>query len=149
MFPNLASANLHFGDLLLLIFWTDVPIILNMSDETLQHFKYEIALGSAIPMPKPKIDYYPNDQYTVQQYLHTLCKVNVGALGKVKNKWRFGEDAPPSAKLGSRPDIREFFDFAEKLGIIEPAEGGDPSSEEFTPYKLTEAYWDRFDKFVQ
>lgn len=131
-----------------------------MVTETYRHFKYEIALGAEIPMPKPPIDYYEKEQFSVQQYLHTLCKVHVGSLGKIEGKWAFGPDAPKSAKLGSRPDITQIFDYAEKMGIIEaapgenlpPAEGEEAPSEgagPFTPYKLSQGYWTAFDRFAQ
>lgn len=124
-----------------------------MNIETFKHFKYEIALGAEIPMPKPAINYYPHDQYTVQQYLHTLCKLHVGSLGKRGGKWAFGDDAPDDARLSSRPEIISVFDFAEKMGIIEPApsEGGPAADdpEAFIPYKLSQKYWDSFDKFAK
>lgn len=121
-----------------------------MNVETFKYFKYEIALNQPIPMPKPPIDYYVNDQYTVQQFLRILCKVHVGSLGKKDNKWCFGEDAPHDAKLGSRPDITQMFDFAEKLGIIVQSQAEGESGEgAFIPYKLSDAYWDKFDKYAQ
>ena len=120
-----------------------------MSSDTFKHFKYELALGNAIPMPKPPIDYYPHDQFTVQQFLVALCKTNVGSLGKRGGKWEFGEDAPSTARLSSRPDITEIFDFAEKLGIIEQQSGdAEGASGAFIPYKLSEAYWDKFEKYT-
>ncbi len=121
--------------------------------ETYKHFRYEIALGAEIPMPKPPIDFYPHDQFTVQQYLHTLCKVNVGSLGKIAGKWAFGKDCPAGVKLGSRSDIAQVFDFAEKKGILveAPAEAQSIEGlpEGFTVYQLSPDYWDKFDKFVQ
>jgi len=118
-----------------------------MSIEEYRHFKYEMALGSDIPMPEPKIGYYPHDQFTLQQYLLTLCKQHIGSLGKSNGKWRFGDDAPPNVRLSSRPDIVQLFDFAEKLGIIVPAEGGE--SADFQPYQLSKAYWEKFDKYSE
>ncbi|MBU1319549.1 MAG: hypothetical protein KKG33_01730 [candidate division Zixibacteria bacterium] len=118
-----------------------------MSIEAYRHFKYEMALGADVPMPEPKIDFYPHNQFTLQQYLHILCKVHVGSLGKLNGKWKFGEDAPPNVRLSSRPDIVQLFDFAEKMGIIEakPSEGGE--STDFQPYQLSKQYWDKFDKY--
>jgi len=120
-----------------------------MPEETYKHFKYEIALGEPFPMPKPPINYYPNMQYSVQQFLHTLCKKHVGSLGKRGGKWEFGEDAPKDARLGNRPDIIQIFDYAEKMGVIVPDSGADTASpESFIPYKLADAYQTKFDKFV-
>jgi len=123
-----------------------------MDAETFKHFKYEMALGAAIPMPEPKIDYFPHSQFSVQQFLHTLCKANVGALGKRAGVWSFGEGAPEGVRLSSRLDIVQILDFAEKLGIIEAVsaggDSGDQQSDVFTAYKLTEKYWEKFDKFV-
>jgi len=113
-------------------------------------FKYEITLGSEVPMPKPPIDFYPQQQFTVQQYLYTLCKENVGALGKKDGKWAFGEGCDPLVKIHSRTDIIQIFDYSEKLGIIipDPEAGGDAGNpESFIPYKLSESYWSKFDKF--
>ncbi len=121
-----------------------------MYTETYKHFKYEIALDQAIPMPKPALDYFTNYQYSVQQYLYALCKMHVGSLGKKEGKWSFGEDAPPTVKLASRPEIVQIFEFAEKMGVIEPASSESPAGEgQFIPYKLTQAYWDKFDKYAQ
>lgn len=120
-----------------------------MAEETYKHFKYEIALGEPFPMPKPPVNYYQNEQYSVQQFLRALCKLNVGSLGKRGGKWAFGEDAPLDAKLSSRPDITQIFDFAEKMGIIEPESEQSAAGEEtFVPYKLSQAYWEKFDKFA-
>jgi len=118
-----------------------------MAIETIQHFRYEIALGSPIPFPEPKLDYYPHDQFCVQQFLRALCKEKVGSLGKQGGKWAFGPDAPASVKLSSRPDIRQVFDFAEQLGIIVPDSASGDGAEGFVPYKLAESYWEKFDKF--
>ncbi|MEZ5360001.1 MAG: hypothetical protein R3F48_14390 [Candidatus Zixiibacteriota bacterium] len=121
--------------------------------ETYKHFRYEIALGAEIPMPKPPIDYFPHDQFTVQQYLHTLCKVNVGSLGKVDGKWALGKDCPSHVRLSTRPDIIQVFDFAEKKGILIPApEEGQKIEglpEGFVVYQLSKEYWDKFDGFTQ
>ena len=120
--------------------------------ETFKHFKYEIALGKAIPMPKPTIDYYPNYQYSVQLFLHALCKTHVGSLGKIEGKWSFGENAPKEVRLSARFDIIQIFDYAEKMGIIEPKpsdSGLDREEAAFIPYQLSKAYWDRFDKYAQ
>jgi hypothetical protein len=118
-----------------------------MAIETYRHFRYEIALGAAIPMPKPGFDYYPHDQYSLQRYLHTLCKKHVGSLGKREGKWSFGDDAPEGVRLSTNMEFMELLDFAEKMGIIVPSEseggGGD-----FTPYKLSDTYWERFEKFA-
>jgi hypothetical protein len=123
-----------------------------MDVETFKHFKYEIALGAAIPMPEPKIDYYSHCQFSVQQFLHTLCKEHIGSLGKRKGEWQFGEDAPASARLSSRSDITQLLDYAEELGVIEPKppEGteADQSADIFVPYQLSKAYWDKFEKFL-
>jgi hypothetical protein len=122
-----------------------------MEVETFKHFKYEIALGASIPMPEPKIDYYPQSQFSVQQFLHTLCKEHIGSLGKRKGQWEFGEDAPSSARLSARSDITQLFDYAEELGIIEPKTDGDtPADQEtdvFVTYQLSKRYWDKFEKF--
>ena len=115
-----------------------------MAEETFKHFRYEIALGAPIPIPKPKIDYYSGQQYSLQQFLHTLCKENIGSLGKREGKWSFGEDAPKRAALHSRADITQLFDFAEQMGIIEPDSS---AAGDFIPYKLSEKYWEKFDKF--
>lgn len=116
-----------------------------MSSEALRHFRYEIALGAAIPMPKPPYDYFPNSQFCLQQFLHALCKENVGTLGKKEGRWSFGPEAPESVRLASKSEVVEYLNLAAELGIIEPApsEGGD-----FTPYKLSERYWTKFDKFA-
>ena len=101
-------------------------------------------------MPKPPIDFYPNEQYSVQQYLRMICKVKVGSLGKRDGRWEFGGEVPEGVKLSSRPDIMQIFDFAAELKIIEPkpAEGSDPNQPGvFIPYQLSQSYWDRFDKF--
>jgi len=123
-----------------------------MQAETFKHFKYEIALGVAIPMPKPELNYYPKKQYSVQQFLHALCKEHVGSLGKRGGKWEFGPDAPHEARLSSREDITQVFDFAEKMGIIEPEttppSQPDENGEVFIPYRLSKAYWSRFDSFA-
>lgn len=102
-------------------------------------------------MPEPKIDYYPHNQFSVQQFLHTLCKQHVGSLGKKNGVWELDQDAPASARLSARQDLVEILDYAEQLGIIVPAPPGGASADQadgaFTPYKLSEAYWERFDKF--
>ena len=123
-----------------------------MDVETFRHFKYEIALGAPIPMPKNKIEYFPHNQFTVQQYLHTLCKVNIGALGKKDGRWYFPGEEGQAARLHSRPDILEIFDAAEKMGILEPKppeEEPQVSAEEgFAPYRLSKSYWEKFDKYA-
>jgi len=121
-----------------------------MADTSLKYFKYEIALDNAIPMPKPEIDFFPHDQYTVQQYLYTLCKANIGALGKRDGKWEFGEAPFPKVSLSSRSDIVQIFKFAEELGIIVPAEGVENADQPgtFIPYQLSKAYWTKFDKYA-
>ena len=108
-------------------------------------FRYEIALGAPFPIPEPKLDYYPHSQDNLQQFLHALCKKNIGSLGKKDGKWSFGEDCPDSVKLGSRQDLKQLFDFAEELNIIvaKPDAGG----EGFIPYQLSESHWSKFDKF--
>jgi len=118
-----------------------------MDKAALKLFRYELALGKEVPVPKPQVDYHSNSQYCIQQFLHALCKEHVGSLGKRNGKWEFGPDAPASVKLSSRPDIKEQFDFAEELGIIVPAEGGE-NAEGFTPYQLSKASWEKFDKFA-
>ena len=115
-----------------------------MSVETYSHFRYEIALGAEYPMPKPLIDYYDQEQFTLQQYLHTLCKANIGALGKRGKEWSFGDDAPESVKMYKYPEFVELLNYAERMGLIVPA---DPQGE-FTPYKLSESYWEKFDSFA-
>ena len=122
-----------------------------MSTETLKHFKYEITLGAKFPMPKPPIDFYPNEQYSVQQYLRMLCKEKVGSLGKRDGKWEFGGEVPDGVRITSRPDIMQIFDFAVELKIIEPKppEGTDPNQAGvFIPYQLSKPYWNRFDSFA-
>jgi len=123
-----------------------------METETFQHFRYEVVLGEPVELPKPKINYYQHNQYSVQQYLHTLAKLHVGSLGKRESKWVFGPDAPPDARLTSRPDITQLFDYAERMGILEPAAPADVTVEnlpgDFTPYKLSVTYWEKFDKFA-
>ncbi|MCK5126961.1 MAG: hypothetical protein KAR42_11960 [candidate division Zixibacteria bacterium] len=104
-------------------------------------------------MPKPPIDFYPHDQFTVQQYLHTICKVNVGALGKIDGKWTFGKDCSPAVRLSSRSDISQVFDFAEKKGILveapQEAQSLEGLPEGFVVYQLSQEYWDKLDKFAQ
>ncbi len=125
----------------------------NMSFETFKHFRYEIALDQPIEMPKPAIDYYPQEQYSVQQYLHILCKVNIGSLGRIDDKWALGEDAPASVKLSTRPDITQIFDFALRKEILEeiPLEEHTENQKTrgFTPYRLSKVYWEKFDKYAQ
>ena len=125
----------------------------SMSIETFKHFKYEIALGAPLPMPKPVINFYPHNQYSVQQYLHTLCKEHIGSLGKRNGRWEFGPEVPEDVRLGARPDIIEVFDFAERMGIIEPKSSGQPTAipddNAFIVYQLSKAYWKSFDKFDQ
>ncbi len=119
---------------------------------TFKSFKYELALGAVIEMPKPKLDFFPNEQYSVQQYLHTLCKVNIGSLGKRGSKWAFAGPDSEKVKLGTRIDVTVMFDFAEQLKIIVPkpdqAPQADEGEEPFVVYQLSEPYWDRFDKFA-
>jgi len=119
---------------------------------TFKSFKYELALGAAIEMPKPKMDFFPNEQYSVQQYLYTLCKVNIGSLGKRGSKWAFAGPDAEKVKLSTRPDVTEIFDYAEQLKIIIPKPDQTPSAEEgqepFVVYQLSEPYWERFDKFA-
>ena len=125
--------------------------IFSMDTATFKHFKYEIALGAAVPMPKPAIDFFPHCQYSVQQFLFTLCKENIGALGKKDGKWAFGEKFEPKVQVTKRHDIVQILDFAEQLKIIEPEQGSGAesgASGSFIPYKLSEAYWDKFDKFT-
>lgn len=120
-----------------------------MVREEFKFFKYELALGTPIPMPKPKIDAFPNDQNTVQQFFHAAFKVHAGALGKKDGKWAFSEGVGPDVKLSTRPDITQLFDFAVELGVIEPAQPGQSSADgAFTPFQLSKAYWDKFDKFA-
>lgn len=117
-----------------------------MESMTFKYFKYEIALGTTVPMPQPKIEVFPHDQFSVQQYLHTLCKAHVGSFGKRNGEWDFADDVRGDVKLYTRPDIIQILDFSEKLGIIEqaPAEGA-AGGGDFVPYKLSKAYWTRFD----
>jgi hypothetical protein len=123
-----------------------------MDVETFKYFKYEIALGSIIPMPPPPIDYYTSKQFSFQQFLHTLCKEHIGALGKKDGSWSFGPDASDRARLGSRSDITELFDFAAEIGIIEEIPPDQEPNERgegvFVPYQLSKAYWEKFDKFA-
>jgi hypothetical protein len=123
-----------------------------MDAKTTKYLKYEIALGSDIPMPAPPIDYYTSKQFSLQQFLHTLCKAHIGSLGKKDGAWMFGPDASERARLSSRSDITELFDFAAEVGIIEeippdqePKERGEGV---FVPYQLSKAYWEKFDKFA-
>ncbi len=122
-----------------------------MDIETFKHFKYEIALGSPIPMPEPRIDYYPHSQFSVQQFLHALCKAHIGSLGKRGGRWAFGDDAPPGVRLSSRSDITQLLDYAEELGIIEPkpADGAVEVTDTgaFVTYQLSKSYWDKLDRF--
>ena len=112
-----------------------------MDTGSFKYFKYEITLGATMEMPQPKIDWYPHNQHSIQQFLYTLCKEHVGALGKKDGKWTPGDEEYAELKLGSRADITQMFDFAEQMGIIAPADAvGD-----FTPYKLSDAYWTKFD----
>lgn len=119
---------------------------------TFKSFKYELALGAAIEMPKPKLDFFPNEQYSVQQYLHTLCKANIGSLGKKGSKWSFAGPDSEKVKLSTRADVTEIFDYAEQLKIIVPKPDQPPPGEgedqPFVVYQLSEPYWDRFDKFA-
>lgn len=123
-----------------------------MTKEILRYFKYEIALGAAIPMPKQKIDVHPNDQNSVQQFLHALCKAHIGSLGKKDGSWAFGGELAHKAKLSSRPDIVEIFDTVEELGIIEKATPENvvvkDEDTSFVPYQLSQAFWEKFDKFI-
>jgi hypothetical protein len=123
-----------------------------MNIEAFKCFKYEIALGIAIEMPKPPIDYYPNKQFTIQQFLYTLCKEHIGSLGKKDGKWEFGEDASDRARLSSRSDITEIFDYAQKLGFIEEIPADQEPKERgegvFVPYQLSKSSWEKFDKFA-
>ena len=122
-----------------------------MAEMSFKYFKYEMALGNAIPMPEPKIDFFPNRQYSFQQYLHTLCKENEGALGKQGGKWAFGPKYEPTVKLSTRADFTELLDFAEQLGVLEAAASEETQTvgeEPFVPYRLSEAYRNRFDKFA-
>jgi hypothetical protein len=124
-------------------------VIMDITDY--KYFKYEMALGTALPMPAPKLDTFPESQYSVQQFLHMVCKEHVGALGKREGKWCFGDEVEPKVNLGSRSDITLILDFAEQLGVIvrKPSDDGGPSGEGgFTPYQLSQAYWERFDKFA-
>jgi len=119
---------------------------------TFKSFKYELALGATIEMPKPKLDFFPNEQYSVQQYLYTLCKANIGSLGKKGSKWALAGPDSDKVKLGTRADVTEIFDFAEQLKIIIPKPDQTPEAgegeEPFVVYQLSEPYWDRFDKFA-
>ncbi len=115
-----------------------------MSIETYSHFRYEIALGAPIPMPQPPIDYFDKQQYSLQQYLHALCKDNVGALGKKEGEWSFGPDAPETVQMYKYTEFIELLNYAERMGLIVPAE----AQGDFTPYKLSETYWEKFDKFA-
>jgi hypothetical protein len=122
-----------------------------MEVESLKYFKYEIAVGAAVPVPKPKSDAYPNNQNSVQEFLYTLCKENIGALGKVEKEWVFNEAVVgEKVRLDNRPDLRRIFDFAEELKMIEPApdQSGEGWPEGFCAYKLSDTYWTKFDKFA-
>ena len=123
-----------------------------MSKELVKYFKYEIALDSAISMPKPKIDIYANDQDNVQQFLHALCKTHIGSLGKNEGSWEFGGELAHKVRLSSRPDIVDIFDIVEELGIIEKASADNitvkDEREAFIPYQLSQGYWTKFDKFA-
>jgi len=121
-----------------------------MVDATFKYFKYEIVLDNAIPMPKPEIEFFPHNQYSVQQYLHTLCKVHIGALGKRDGKWEFGEGPYDKVPLGPRPDVTQVFDYAAELKIIVPVEGVENADQPgtFIPYQLSKAYWTKFDKYA-
>ena len=118
---------------------------LNMDITDYKYFKYELALGTALPMPSPKLDVFPESQYSVQQFLHAVCKENEGSLGKKEGKWCFGDEVQPKVNLSPRTDITQILDFSEQLGVIEP---GTPTEGGFTPYKLSQKYWDKFDKYA-
>lgn len=113
-----------------------------MDTASYKYFKYEITLGAPMPMPQPKIDWYPHNQHSIQQFLYTLCKEHIGALGKKDSQWVAGDEEYQNLKLSSRSDITQIFDFAEEMGIIEP---GDAAGD-FTAYKLSKTYWAKFDE---
>jgi len=121
-----------------------------MDTKTLKYLRYEIALGSAIPMPPPEIDYFKGKQHSLQQYLFILCKKNVGCLGKKDGRWEFGDEAHGRAKASSRPDIAELFDAVAELGIIvpKPPDGTAADAEGILiPYGLSDSYAEKFDSF--
>lgn len=117
-----------------------------MDTEYFKYFKYEIALNQPVPMPKPKMDWYPHSQFSVQQFLFMVCKENIGALGKKDGKWVPGEEEYKDIKLGSRQDVTDIFDATEKLGIIVPKPDAQQGEGVFVPYQLSETYWDKFNE---
>ncbi len=116
-----------------------------MGLELYKHFRYEMALGRDIPLPPPKLNVFPHSQFSLQQFLFTACKENVGALGKQEGKWEINPEVDAKTKLSSRPDFTQLLDYAEKLGIIEAKSSGDG---DFVTYQLSQAYWDKFDKYA-
>lgn len=118
-----------------------------MDTKGLKFFKYEIALGSAMPMPKPALDLFPYEQNSVQQFLYTVGKKQVGALFMKERKWHLKEEGKDEFLLSKRPDISEILDYATELGILVAAETTD-SPETPVTYKLSERYWDKFNKYA-
>ena len=97
-----------------------------MDNKGLKFFKYEIALGSAMPMPKPALDLFQYEQNSVQQFLYTVGKKHVGALTKKGGKWHLKEEGKEEFLLTKRPDICEILDYAAELGILTAqGEGGE------------------------
>jgi len=117
-----------------------------MDIATFKSFKYEIALGNEVPLPEPKLDRFPHDQYSLQQFLRAACKEHVGALGKTGTKWYLINEKEEPVSLSKRADISLLLDFAVQMGIIEP-KTADAGSDVFVPYQLSQAFWEKFDKF--
>lgn len=115
-----------------------------MDNKGLKFFKYEIALGSSMPMPKPALDLFQYEQNSVQQFLYTVGKKHVGALFKKEGKWYLKEEGKDEFLLAKRPDICEILDYATELGILSPQGEGSES----TPFKLSERYWEKFDQYA-
>jgi hypothetical protein len=118
-----------------------------MDTKGLKFFKYEIALGSAMPMPKPALDLFPYEQNSVQQFLYTVGKKQIGALYKQDGKWHLREEGKDSYLLTKRPDICEILDYAAELSIIVASDSPEPPG---TPvsFKLSERYWTKFDQYA-
>jgi len=118
-----------------------------MDTKGLKFFKYEIALGSAMPMPKPALDLFQYEQNSVQQFLYTVGKKQVGALFKKDRKWHLKEEGKDEYLLSKRPDICEMLDYAAELGILIPTETSDSPETPIT-FKLSDRYWSKFDQYA-
>lgn len=117
-----------------------------MDTKGLKFFKYEIALGSAMPMPKPPLELFPYEQNSVQQFLYTVGKKQIGALYKEDRKWHLKEEGKEPYLLTKRPDICEILDFAAELNILIAAPADNPDAP--VAYKLSDRYWTKFDQYA-